>query len=97
MDNKEKGKYCKGCAWRHIGIKVDHNHCNYKRGCIREREQRVNGRLLYMDNKLINPSERCYWFWDENSKKKPMIEGFSYKPPKGSYEKCPRIPFRLRK
>ncbi len=25
----EDAKYCKGCAWLHIGQKVDHNHCDY--------------------------------------------------------------------
>ena len=28
-ENIEKGKYCKGCAWLHIGEKVNHNHCDY--------------------------------------------------------------------
>lgn len=26
--NKIKAKYCIGCIFLHIGIDVDHNHCN---------------------------------------------------------------------
>lgn len=96
--NREKGKYCKGCAWRHIGIKVGHNHCDCNTGFLKdswnELEQRVNGHLSY-DGKmnLINLSEQCRWFWDENSKEKPTIEGFYYKSP-GGYQKCPKIPIK---
>lgn len=72
---------------------VDHNHCDYNnRGEWNELEKRVNGHLLYINGHLCG-AERCHWFWDKDSKEKPTKEGFFYTPPKGSYEKCPKIPY----
>lgn len=28
MDNKRRAKLCIGCKFLHIGVNVDHNHCN---------------------------------------------------------------------
>ena len=90
--NREAGKYCKGCAWIHVGINVGHNHCDYNDNEEwNELEKRVNGRISYLNGHLYD-SECCRYFWDEDGKEKPTKEGFFYKPPKDSWKKCPKIP-----
>ena len=97
MNNEEKGKYCKGCAWRHIGVNVGHNHCDHNMVMAwNEFAKRVNGHLTYTEGHdgkmhLTGLSEQCRWFWDEKNREKPTKKGFYYKP-SGGYQKCPKIP-----
>ena len=93
-NNKEKAKYCIGCAWLHIGEKVDHNHCDYN--YADESHKRVNGLFDYASYdggktyKLTSHFSQCRWFWDEKKNPNPSKEGIYYKAPKS--KRCPKIP-----
>ncbi len=94
IKNKERAKYCIGCAWLHIGEDVDHNHCDYT--SVDELHNRVNGLFDYTSHdggktyKLIFPYSQCKWFWDEKKNSSPSKEGTFYKAPKSNA--CPKIP-----
>ena len=91
--NKDRGKYCKGCAWLHVGVNVDHNHCNYtKEHCQDELEGRTNGKYSYLNKALeewLTPSI-CRWFWDKKINPIPDKSGIYYKAPLS--HACPKIP-----
>lgn len=95
-ENKEKAKYCIGCAWLHIGMNVCHNHCDYSNEDWDELQKRVNSRFEYISYdggktfKLSSHWEQCRWFWDEKLNPNPSKEGFFYKAP--SKDACPKIP-----
>lgn len=44
LTNEEKAKACVGCVSLHIGVNVDHNHCDKTREDWNWMQQRVNGR-----------------------------------------------------
>jgi len=43
INNYKKGELCNGCKHLHIGINVDHNHCDHSNKS-HWMEERVNGR-----------------------------------------------------
>jgi len=90
--NIERGKYCKGCAWLHIGNGVDHNHCDLvgKDEMISSEFDRANGRFRYINNKLIGHFDTCIWFWDKEINPNPSKSGVYYKNPIS--DKCPKVP-----
>ncbi len=90
--NIKDGKYCKGCAWLHIGEKVDHNHCDYFPTSRNwdDLGRRANGNIEYCNGKLSSHYEQCKWFWDKNINPNPSKSGYIYKAPKSN--KCPKIP-----
>lgn len=94
--NKDNAKYCKGCAWLHIGVKVDHNHCDYDEND--KQYKRANGHTSYTGSieknrfeleEYLTPSI-CRWFWDKKIAPNPSMTGILYKAPNS--DKCPKIP-----
>lgn len=97
-NNRKRAKYCKGCAWLHIGEKVDHNHCNYTDNDQDKLSRRSNGHTSYTgsieENKFeleeyLTPSI-CRWFWDKKLDPHPSKTGILYKAPNS--KACPKIP-----
>ena len=88
--NEKAARFCKGCAWVHIGINVDHNHCDYTRENWDELEKRANGHFSG-----LWPTCRYYWAKKLNPDLSHARDGIFYKPPQGSYKLCPEIPEKL--
>jgi len=92
QENEKKAKYCLGCAWLHIGIEVDHNHCDYTNQTWDELGKRANGHIEFMNYKLSSHSQQCRWFWDKKKNPNPSKVGIYYKAPQS--DACPKIPLK---
>jgi hypothetical protein len=89
--NTKAATYCKGCVWLHIGINVDHNHCDYNTnetgGEWNDYERRVNGILG-----ILSPKCRFFWAKKLSQDINHAFEGVFYNAPKGLDDLCPVIP-----
>lgn len=66
MTNEEAGGLCKGCIYLHIGVHVDHNHCDKSRYGDSDwdwYEKRANGR--FNNPKSMYHNNKCYYQTDK--------------------------------